>query len=237
MTEMAKRSAQGGKTKSVNPATGVITTQYTAEDSDSDGGGGGGDGEAGVGESIGGGSVGGGGGMYGFGGVQEINYNASIYISAQEMNDALVCPQEKCWGCIHAFRAQRQPGKNPAADHLCDLRSQNEASMSKPELSRLIAQAYEKLVMVPAIRKGEPYMLFTEYHVLRHLLHHERNIESTLSDTFYRTKDMIAKINDSVLMNDGAGCKVDVKNFVAFKDLVKTQLALGAELRKTGRNS
>ncbi len=184
------------------------------------------------------------GGQYGFGtlgdggiGSLMAMMSSSQYITADEMSEKLVRPKESCWGCDNAFRAQRQPGANPAADHLVELKTLNEATMSKPELAKLIGAAYDRLVYNPAILRGECPMSFTPAQVLRHLMYHERSIASTMQDAYFRANDIMVTLNDSVLVRDGAGCKVDMKNFAAFKESMNALLKLGTELRRNGGTS
>ncbi len=168
---------------------------------------------------------------FGLGELGDGGQTSGEYISIQDIHDKL-SGTDDCWGCVHCFKKQSQPGKNAAVDEMMAYYLRNEATMSREDLAHGICVLFEKNVYGPLTKQKKPCLAWTEAQILQHLRHHMQNVEGVMSDMFFEMREVQATIVNKLLKRDGVLEKV---NFEGYDKMANTLIKLGAALGKANR--
>jgi hypothetical protein len=146
-----------------------------------------------------------------------------VPVTIDELQQEMGCIRDKCWGCIHGFRAQRQIGKNVVLDNLWDEYVRNRDTMGMEALAKLVADGHDKNIYQKEIETGKKdAMRWPASMVLRHLKR-LMDIKMIVTRKIQRYELMEEAISNSTLLARGG----DKKNIHGLPEKIKQVESLG----------
>ena len=151
------------------------------------------------------------------------------------------CTREACFGCLAVWRKPDKAGKNPAMDELWAVNERNRMEVSPPELSRILAEAYVRLIEKPAFLAGKPCSPWPRHVIERHITGaHNLDPVADLSNMLHTYKSIERAIAERVVTESTTelGYKINGKRLKQLLDVgekkLKTYAALDALVHKHG---
>lgn len=155
-------------------------------------------------------------------------------VSTKTLYEEHAKTKEPCWGCVHDFRKPTQRGENKTMDDFWDSYERNADSLSPPQLYKLLASEFVRLIYTPSVEAGIPCMTWSVESIERHftgghILDQRADIRNTIHvlSTFSRVL-----VNTVVTESDTEpGRRVNEKRLKLYLELEEKKQKLFTALR------